>query len=84
MSGLIEVRPDGERLPERSARALADLARAAYSLLNKPMMQVNFEVHHAVDNPGYLDRLKVVPYWSWGVCQAAMARLRMWATPSVA
>ncbi|HEY0689417.1 MAG TPA: hypothetical protein VGD71_10275 [Kribbella sp.] len=57
MNGLSEVGPDGERLPERSARALADLARAAYSLLNKPMMQVNFEVHHAVDNPGYLDRL---------------------------
>ncbi|UJW32683.1 hypothetical protein L3Q67_02500 [Saccharothrix sp. AJ9571] len=57
MNRLSEVGPSGERLPEGSARALADLARAAYLLLNKPMMQVNFEVHHAVDNPGYLNRL---------------------------
>jgi hypothetical protein len=37
-----------------SPRALAELARAGYSSLLHPSMDVDFEVHHLRDQPGYL------------------------------
>ena len=37
-----------------SLRDLADLARAEYTVLSQPLMQVTFEVHHVSDRPGYL------------------------------
>jgi hypothetical protein len=40
--------------PAASAHDLADMARSGYELLHKPLMQVQFEVHHTVDKPGYL------------------------------
>ena len=43
-----------EDQPFVSRRALADLADAGYSVLRRPSMQVNFEVHHVLDRPGYL------------------------------
>jgi hypothetical protein len=40
--------------PAVSTRDLADLARSGYEILRKPYSQVEFEVHHTVDHPGYL------------------------------
>jgi hypothetical protein len=40
--------------PAVSTRDLADLARSGYEILRKPYNQVEFEVHHTVDHPGYL------------------------------
>lgn len=40
--------------PVVSTRDLADLARSGYEILRKPYSQVEFEVHHTVDHPGYL------------------------------
>lgn len=37
-----------------SRRALADLSDAGFAILQQPSMQVNFEVHHIDDRPGYL------------------------------
>jgi hypothetical protein len=37
-----------------SLRDLADLARAGSVILQQPLMQVTFEVHHVADRPGYL------------------------------
>jgi hypothetical protein len=39
------------RPPATTARALADLARAGYQLLDEPSMQVEYEVRHGVDRP---------------------------------
>lgn len=47
---------------EPTARALADLARAGYRVLDEPSMQVEFEIHHGVDRPGDLaDTLRRLP-----------------------
>lgn len=43
-----------DRPPAATARALADLARAGYQVLDEPSMQVEFEIHHGVDRPGGL------------------------------
>ncbi len=43
------------------ALALADLARAGYLSMRQPFMQVDFEVHHLKDRPGYLDDLLRAP-----------------------
>ncbi|MEA5367419.1 hypothetical protein VA596_48365 [Amycolatopsis sp., V23-08] len=51
--------PDGEPATERSVKALADLARAGYSSLRQPLTEVEFEVHHVIDRPGYLFELVV-------------------------
>lgn len=40
-----------------SIRELADLARAGFSTVRQPSMQVNFEVHHVRDRRGYLQEL---------------------------
>jgi hypothetical protein len=37
-----------------STRDLADLARAGYGILQQPSTNVDFEVHHTADRPGYL------------------------------
>ncbi|MFI5589241.1 hypothetical protein ACIA5G_29590 [Amycolatopsis sp. NPDC051758] len=39
---------------DRSVKALAALARAGYWSLCQPLTEVEFEVHHIVDRPGYL------------------------------
>jgi hypothetical protein len=49
-------RPDRPGPPEAqitSVRDLADLARSGYGILRKPFSQVDFEVHHTADRPGY-------------------------------
>lgn len=40
-----------------SSRDLSELARAGLVVLGQPGMQVNFEVHHIIDHPGYLYNL---------------------------
>lgn len=37
-----------------STRSLAELAKAGYLLAKAPVMQIDFEVHHVSDSPGYL------------------------------
>jgi len=37
-----------------STRGLADLARAGYAIMQQPFTQLEFEVHHLADRPGYL------------------------------
>lgn len=37
-----------------STRGLADLARAGYAIMQQPFTQLEFEVHHLADQPGYL------------------------------
>lgn len=37
-----------------STRGLADLARAGYANMQQPFTQLEFEVHHLADRPGYL------------------------------
>ncbi|MGW3962677.1 hypothetical protein ACWED2_22855 [Amycolatopsis sp. NPDC005003] len=44
----------GDAPKARSAHALANLARAGYWSLRQPLTEVDFEVHHLVDRPGYL------------------------------
>jgi hypothetical protein len=44
----------GDSANHASTRALAELARAGYSSLLHPSMDVDFEVHHLRDSPGYL------------------------------
>ena len=41
-------------IPKLSTRALADLARGAMAIVEEPGTQVNFQVHHVRDEPGYL------------------------------
>ena len=45
---------DADTGDSASPRDLADLARAGYVILRQPFMQVTFEVHHIIDQPGYL------------------------------
>ena len=52
LPGTTAVNDDGR--PFVSRRALADLSNAGFSILQQPSMQVNFEVHHVHDRPGYL------------------------------
>jgi hypothetical protein len=37
-----------------SPRGLAQLARAGFALVRKPVMRIGYEVHHVADHPGYL------------------------------
>ena len=37
-----------------STRGMADLARAGYAIMQQPSTQLEFEVHHLADRPGYL------------------------------
>ncbi len=43
-----------ERPPATTARALADLARAGFEVLDRPSTQVEYQIHHAADRPGGL------------------------------
>lgn len=64
-----------------SARGLADLARAGYAILQQPFTNLEFEVHHIADRPGYLyDNIPIqsgstVPEQTVGVASMAVETL---------
>ena len=51
MSGAWPTGQPPLRPPAATARALADLARAGYQVLDEPSMQVEYEIRHGVDRP---------------------------------